>query len=89
MSDPFQPDTTRDTLVFLVELGGMAVVAGAGVLYGLRKAFRFTDAFERETPPKGQVRDEGGTCFPPEPAKPGPDEKPPDAGPMVRSNRIS
>lgn len=88
MADPFaQPDTSRDTLVFLVELGGLLVVVGAGVIYGLRKAFRFTDAFENERPPAPPPM--SGTVFP---SGPNPPEKPPDpgaTGPTVRSNRLT
>lgn len=94
MSNPLNPDTSRDTLVFLIELGGIVVVVGAGVIYGLRKAFRYTDAFENEAPkapPQTSMGSSvvfpepspGGASLPPKPPEPG------SPGPTVRANRLT
>lgn len=94
MSNPLNPDTSRDTLVFLIQLGGIVVVVGAGVVYGLRKAFRFTDAFENEAPKAPPQAGIGSSVvFPEKPPEGGPPPpKPPESGspgPTVRSNRLT
>lgn len=95
MSDPLNPDSSRDTLVFLIELGGIAVVVGAGVIYGLRKAFTYTDAFENEAPkaPPPPAGTGSSVVFPePPPGGAPPPPKPPEPGspgPTVRANRLT
>lgn len=91
MADPFsQPESSRDILVTLIELGGLLVVVGAGVFYGLRKAFRFTDAFENERPaPPAPPAGLSGTVFPGKDPPPGNPPGPGPVGPTVRSNRLT
>lgn len=41
----------REFLISLVEIGGIVVIVAAAAIASLRKAFRFTDAFEGEGRP--------------------------------------
>ncbi|MCC6737422.1 MAG: hypothetical protein IT452_00125 [Planctomycetia bacterium] len=91
MADPFtQPESSRDTLVFLIELGGLLVIVGAGIFYGLRKAFRFTDAFENERPsPPAPPPGLSGTVFPAKDARSADSPGQGPVGPTVRSSRLT
>ncbi|MCE9581076.1 MAG: hypothetical protein K8T20_01025 [Planctomycetes bacterium] len=85
-------DELREFLIEMVELGGVVIVVGAGIVYGLRKAFRYTDAFERETPvAKPPQVEPPRTMFPEKGSTASPPQNPPDPGapgPIVRSNRL-
>jgi hypothetical protein len=90
MADLFQPDPWRDTLITIVEIGGIVVVMGAAAIYSLRKAFRFTDAFEKEPEKPGNVRSDVGTVFPVETKHSAPMGEPKigERGPVVREKKI-
>jgi hypothetical protein len=90
MPDPFNLAPWRDALILIVQVGAFVVVLGAGAIYSLRKAFRFTDAFENEVPEDEKSRGEAGTAFPVEPSHSAPMGEPETGGrgPTVRANRI-